>query len=182
MNNLTLPETLHTIFEEQKDLDSTLATLMATTVDLLNCDRSFLYVRDPDTRLGKAAYCYCRDASIPNVTNEQWQQESPDLEKEDPMFAAALHCQPTIFVEDIETAAPEVVNREFERKNFGHRALIHAHLCCNGKLWGILQPCVFSQPRIWTESDQKLITAIAHRTTPLVIEYVQRNLILITGD
>ncbi len=176
MNNLALPKILQSLFEKQNNLDVSLTALMAITVKLLDCDRCFLYVRDPDTRLGKAAFCDCRNNQIPDVTGSQWQSESFFLEKQDPMFAAALQCQPTIFVEDVETATPEIVNREFEQEHFGHRALIHAHLCREAKLWGVLQPCVFSQPRIWTDSDRQLINAIAKETTPLVIKYVQQNL------
>ncbi|MEG4573247.1 hypothetical protein QUA56_11210 [Microcoleus sp. N3A4] len=48
------------------------------------------------------------------------------------MFAAALRSEPSIFVEDVETVNPEFVNKDFEAKEFGHRALIHAHLCADG--------------------------------------------------
>lgn len=175
MKSLVLPRNIERVFELE-DLDELLSTLMEEIVKSLQCDRSFLYIRDPDTRWGKAAFCYCRDRNIPDVTTSEWEQEESDsLEKEDPMFAAALQCQPSIFVEDIETAAPEKVNRQFEKEHFGHRALIHAHLCKEGKLWGILQPCVFSQPRIWTKSDRQLIREITQRTTPLVVEYVRQN-------
>ncbi|MBE9186190.1 hypothetical protein IQ270_16225 [Microcoleus sp. LEGE 07076] len=63
------------------------------------------------------------------------------------MFAAAWRTESAIFVEDVETANPEVVNKDFEAKQFGHRALIHAHLCDEGLLWGVLQPCLFKSPQ-----------------------------------
>ncbi|PSB02935.1 GAF domain-containing protein [Merismopedia glauca] len=163
-------------------LDQVLLALMPEIVKSLECDRCFLYVRDPQSRLGKAAFCYCRDSTIPDVTGSEWKPESTSIEQQDPMFAAALNCQPSIFVEDIETADAQVVNRLFEQQEFGHRALIHAHLCHKNQLWGVLQPCVFSQPRIWSESDRQFITAIAHLAKPLVIEYVQRHLSLIKGN
>jgi GAF domain-containing protein len=159
-----------------ENVDSLLSTSMAEVVKLLKCDRCFLYVRHPQTRLGKAAFCFCRNNKIPDVTGNQWQRESFSLEKQDPMFAAALQCQPHIFIEDVETAAPEIVNRDFEKKHFGHRALIHAHLCREGQLWGVLQPCVFFKPRIWTKPDRQIIKAIAEKTTPLVVKYVEQNL------
>lgn len=171
-----LPKNLEQIFKTE-NLAELLSALMREIVDILQCDRCFLYLRDPATRLGKAAFCYCRHQEIPNVAGNEWSPElSSSLEEQDPMFAAALSCQPSIFVEDIETATPEKVNRQFEQEHFGHRALIHGHLCHEGKLWGILQPSVFAKPRIWTTSDRQLIKAIAERTTPLVIEYVQQNL------
>jgi GAF domain-containing protein len=147
-----------------------LSNLMQEIVDSLQCDRCFLYVRDPRTCLGKAAFCYCR------VTGREWKLESTEIERQDPMFAAALNCQPSIFVEDVETADPQIVNRAFEEREFGHKSLIHAHLCHQKELWGILQPCVFARPRIWNQSDRQFISAIVDRIKPLVIEYVQHHL------
>ncbi|GAB4553326.1 MAG: hypothetical protein Tsb0014_46830 [Pleurocapsa sp.] len=175
MKSLILPEKTKKVFELE-NIASILSALMVEIVDLLKCDRSFLYVRHPDTRFGKVPFCYCSHQNIPDLTTTQWKQESSALEKQDPMFAAALQCQSSIFVEDVETTAPEILNRRFERENFGHRALIHAHLCCNGQLWGVLQPCVFGESRTWTESEAILINAIAEKTTPLVIKYVRQNL------
>lgn len=171
MKNLVLPPNIAQVFalNKRKDLLSALTKEIVVTI---KCDRCFIYLRDPDTRLGKAEFCYRLDDSIPDVTTQEWSKESPAIEAQDPMFAAALNCQPHIFIEDIETADSQVVNAEFERENFGHRALIHAHLCHEGQLWGVLQPCVFDRPRIWTSSDRQLIAAIAEQTAPLVMEYV----------
>ncbi len=174
MKNTSLPESLKKTLAIE-DLDAKLSGLTGEVVRLLNCDRCFIYVREPNLRLGKAAFCYCRDDRVVNVAEDKWEQESSGLEQQDPMFAAALNCQPSIFVEDVETADAQVVNREFEQEHFGHRALIHAHLCRDRQLWGVLQPSVFGAPRIWTRSDRELITALSEQTTPLVIEYVQQN-------
>ena len=142
----------------------------------LQADRCFLYVRDPQTRYGKAAFCYCRRRDVPDVSSDEWEQEKPELEAKDPMFAAALSCKPTVYVEDVKTAAPEVVNRDFEAQEFGHRALIHAHLCEAGELWGILQPCVFGNPRHWSVGDREFIDLAVDKLTPLVKQYVRENI------
>lgn len=110
--------------------------------EILNRDRCFLYLRDPKTRVGKVTHCWVRDSKYPNLLNADWQEESDSLAREDPLFAAALQAKPSIFAENVETASPAVVNRAFERKNFGHRALVHAHLHQDNLLWGILQPCI----------------------------------------
>ena len=89
------------------------------------------------------------------------------------MFAAALKAQPSIFVEDVETAGPEVLNREFEHQTFGHRALIHAHLRSEQTLWGILQACVFEEPRVWSQGDRQLIEQTVTQLTPFAIDYVR---------
>ena len=138
---------------------------------ILQVDRCFLYVRDPKTRYGQAAFCYCRNPNFKDVSSNKWEQESPELEAKDPMFAAALNCQPSIYVEDVETADPQTLNRDFEAREFGHRALIHGHLCEDGKLWGIWQPCLFDHPRHWTAGDKQIMNAIAN-ATPLVKQYV----------
>ena len=70
------------------------------------------------------------------------------------MFAAALRTIPTISVNDVETVSTDTLNRQFEQKNFGHRALIHAHLCHDKLLWGVLQPCVFNSPKDWSAQEQ----------------------------
>ncbi len=168
---------LETVLESSEQLDYKLSAAVKAIAQHLQVDRCFLYIRDPQSRYGRAAFCYCRRSDIPNVTSDKWEQEKPeDLEAKDPMFAAALGCKPTIYVEDVETANPEVVNRDFEAKEFGHRALIHAHLCEAGKLWGILQPCVFNNPRHWTEGDREFINLAVDKLTPLVKQYVRENI------
>ena len=152
-----------------------LAETVRAIAENLQVDRCFLYVRDPQTRYGQAAFCYCRNSEVPDVSSNKWEQERPEnLEQIDPMFAAALNCQPSIYVEDVETANPNIVNRDFEAKEFGHRALIHGHICEEGKLWGILQPCVFNHPRKWTTEDKQIMEITINRLTLLVKQYVQQ--------
>ena len=58
---------------------------------------------------------------MPDTSTDDWEREQ-EWEKEDPLFAAALRTEPSIFVEDIETASPTLLNLEFERKYLKHRA------------------------------------------------------------
>ena len=163
---------------EQNDtsLAKTLEEVNLAIANILQVDRCFLYVRNPQTRYGQPAFCYCRNPKVPDVSSDRWELEQPEnLEQVDPMFAAALNCQPSIYVEDVETADPQVVNRDFEAQEFGHRALIHVHLCQDEKLWGIWQPCTFNRPRRWTPGDKQIIEAIANKYTSLVKQYVLAN-------
>jgi hypothetical protein len=75
-------------------------------------------------------------AQFPNseVLDPNWNPKPDSLAQENPLFAAALRAEPSIFVEDVETADPRVVNRSFEQENFGHWALNHAHLHQGGLL------------------------------------------------
>ncbi|MEG3439972.1 GAF domain-containing protein [Pannus brasiliensis CCIBt3594] len=139
--------------------------------EILQVDRCFLLVRDPVRRYHEI-FCWRRSDEFPDTSTGGWEKER-EWEREDPMFAAALACKPSIFVEDIETAPPNVLNRRFERENLGHRALIHGHLCRDGRLRGILQPCVFDRPRIWSEFDRSVIGSALDRLTSIVVDYVR---------
>ncbi|PSB25901.1 GAF domain-containing protein [Stenomitos frigidus] len=146
--------------------------LMPAVGKFLECDRCFLYLREPKTRLGRVPFYWIRHADIPTVYDKAWKLEPISLPDEDPLFAAALRTEPSIFVEDVETASPTILSQEFERRSFGHRALIHAHLCQDGELWGVLQPCVFGRPRQWTLTERQAIEQIVQMITPNAVTYV----------
>lgn len=173
MNDPSLPTNLEKILASDREPDAVFSALLPALVEVLQCDRCFLYLRNPHTKVGKIPFCWRRSDQYPDVTNSDWKKEPDSLPNEDPLFAAALRTAPSIFVEDVETASPDVVNREFERKNFGHRALVHSHLCQDGLLWGVLQPCVFEQPRVWTEFDRFVIAQVEKRIVPLAVAYVK---------
>jgi GAF domain-containing protein len=156
----------------QPDLDASLSTLLPYLGRKLECDRVFLYLRSPQDQRGRVPFCWCKDDQIPEIYDPAWKPEPPSLTQDDPMFAAAVEGKPSIFIEDVKTTSPEILNQDFERETFGHRALIHAHLVEQQTLWGILQPCVFQQPRIWNKRDRALIHHTVKRLTPLAKQYV----------
>jgi GAF domain-containing protein len=170
---VSIPIVLEKILSGDSEPDAVFSALMPALGEVLQCDRCFLYLRDPQTHLGKVAYCWRRSPEYPDVTDSDWKEEPKSLMLEDPLWAAAMRTEPSIFVEDVETANPNVVNKAFEQKTFGHRALVHAHLCCDGQLWGILQPCVFGQPRVWTEEDHFIIATVTEKIAPLAVSYVK---------
>ncbi|MDB9344591.1 GAF domain-containing protein [Nodularia spumigena CS-586/05] len=172
MTNLALPETIQTILDKNTEPDSIFSAILPAIGEALQCDRCFLYLRNPQTQFGKIAYWWRRNHDIPEIKDSEWKLEPASLPQEDPLFAAALRTEASIYIEDVETASPTVVNKEFERQNFGHRALIHAHLCQDGQLWGILQPCVFSQKRVWSHFDHTIITQLERELTPLAVTYI----------
>lgn len=173
MKNENLKTILDKIAVNNSEPDAVFSALMPALAGALECDRTFLYLRYPDTRMGKVPFCWCRSADIPTVLDVDWKEEPKSLPDEDPMFAAALRTAPSIFVEDVETASPDVLNKDFEQKNFGHRALIHAHICHDGQLWGVLQPSMFGKPRVWTDEERSLIATIVEKITPLAVSYVK---------
>jgi GAF domain-containing protein len=173
MSQNTLPQSLKAIFSDSSEPEVLFNALLPAVCELLQSDRCFLIVRNPNTRM-QQIFCWRQREEFPDMSTAGWQPEAR-WEKDDPLFAASLRVEDSIFVEDVETASPEVVNVEFERQNFGHRALIHAHVIRDGQLWGILQPCVFDAPRIWSESDRALINSVIEHLTPTVVQYVQSN-------
>jgi GAF domain-containing protein len=168
-----LPEVLENILATYSEPDAVFSALLPALGEVLQCDRCFLYLRNPQTKIGKIPFCWVRSDRYPDVTDSDWKKEPESLPNEDPLFAAALRTDASIFVEDVETASPEVVNRDFEEKNFGHRALVHSHLCWDGLLWGVLQPCLFGRPRAWTDFDRSVIARVEKDITPLAIAYVK---------
>ena len=138
----------------------------------LRADRCFLYVRNPAKARGRIALVWRLDEAVPDPRHD-WQDDAGDLPKEDPLFRAALACRPSVFVDDVSEAGPEVLNQEFERRTFGHRALVHAHIVENGQLWGILQPCVFGHPHHWTAAEREYLDAATPLLLPVLQEYMQ---------
>ncbi|MDV3003039.1 MAG: hypothetical protein N5P05_004694 (plasmid) [Chroococcopsis gigantea SAG 12.99] len=176
MTHTALAKTIQDILNKYGEPDALFSALLPILGLVLNCDRCFLYLRHPETKLGKITHIWRRNPDIPNIGNPQWELEPPSLPEEDPMFAAALRTDPSIYVEDVETADPKVVNKDFERRSFGHQALIHAHLCHNGQLWGVLQPCVFGQSRVWSDSDRVIVTGLENQLVPAVVQYVNKSI------
>lgn len=141
----------------------------------LQCDRVFLYLRSPQTGLGRVPFCWRQVEAVPLVYDPAWKAEPASLPNEDPLFAAALQGQPSIFVDDIKSASPAVLNYEFECQTFGHRALIHAHLWADHQLWGILQACMLDRPRPWSPGDRRVIDQVVAAFTPFARVYVQSH-------
>ena len=138
----------------------------------LRADRCFLYVRNPDQGRGRIALVWRLDEAVPDPRHD-WQADTGALPKEDPLFRAALAARPSVFVDDVTEAGPDVLNQEFERRTFGHRALIHAHITENEQLWGILQPCVFGHPRHWTAAEHDYVEGAVPLFLPVIREYLR---------
>jgi GAF domain-containing protein len=164
-----LPPDLEKVFAAYSQPEELFTALLLEVCEALQTDRCFLMVRNPSQRLYRI-FCWRRSPNFPDVATDKWQKEDP-WEEDDPMFAAALRADPSIFVEDVTTAAPEVLNRDFEQNNFGHRALVHAHICQDGLLHGVLQPCIFEHPRIWSESDRAIVAQVIEKIRPWAVSY-----------
>lgn len=168
-----LPSSFREVLNSGRPAREILENVLSLVTESLEADRCFLYLRNPEKEKGRIEFCWCRNPAVPDVKEPVWKNDTQELPKEDPLFAAALKTKPSIYIEDILTADSAVVNRGFEEKTFGHRALIHAHITENGQLWGILQPAVFGAPRIWTVKDHQLIESLLPELIAPVKNYMQ---------
>lgn len=147
---------------------------MADLVRSLHCDRCFLYARDPARAVGAVVACWSDPATGDWLDLRGPAQPEPaDLAQVDPLMGLAFRSPDAVYVEDIETAGPDVLSLEFERDLFGHRALVHAPITADGQLFGILEPCVFGAPRTWDASDRAVIEAAQVTLSPLVANWVR---------
>ncbi|WP_128548109.1 GAF domain-containing protein [Larkinella soli] len=170
----TLPAAVEEILRAGHSPAETLNQVVRAVGTALQADRCFLYVRQPDQGRGRTAFCWRRNETIPdkNTIQPDWQPDTGELPAQDPLIRAGLAMKPSVYVDDVETAGPEVLNRQFEQETFGHRALIHAHIQHDGRLWGILQPCLFGRPRHWTDDEKAQIEAILPRLQPVIAAFV----------
>lgn len=170
--NHTLPVQLETIFASLHEPDAIFTALMPALCEALRCDRCFLYLRKPETHQGRITHCYRTDPKWADLTNPDWIDEG-NVAEIDPLMEIAFRTDEIIYVEDVETASSDVINLDYEQEFFQHRALIHVPIYDDGKLYAIVEPCVFDHPRQWTESDRAIVTELQTRLPPLVISYLE---------
>jgi GAF domain-containing protein len=77
-----------------------------------------------------------------------------------------------VYIADIEDEGPDILNIEFERKDYGHTAFIHAPAYDGDDFVGILEPCTFGDPHVWTEEDKSLTAAVQDRLGPVAGRFV----------
>jgi GAF domain-containing protein len=169
-----LSDTIAQLIQAGHSPEETLKQVVAYVGRTLEADRCFLYVRQPQQRRGRTAFCWRRHPAIPdkNTIQPHWQADTDALPAQDPLIRAGLALKPSVYVDDVETASSQVLNRAFEQETFGHRALIHAHIQGDNQLWGILQPCMFGAPRHWTDEEKAQIEAILPGLQPVIEAYV----------
>jgi GAF domain-containing protein len=156
--------------------DALLGALMPALAKALGCDRCMLFLRDPGTRKSRATHAWARKPEFALAREDAgWQVEPPSLPEEDPMFGAALRNPEALFINDVTTADPALVNATFELEHFKHRALVHAPIYHDGLMYGILEPCVIGAPRAWSAADRGAVELVQQRIAPAVAAYVAEN-------
>ena len=70
MTLLNLPSPLDEIFADRRDLPYFFDRLMAGIAQLLNCDRCYIYLRDPEFHFCQIPHCYVVAPEIPNLSQK----------------------------------------------------------------------------------------------------------------
>jgi len=176
--DLTLPEMLEMLLTGnqtfEQSLDERLTAVMQVLCQIWNCERCFLCLRDPDASLTRITHSYCSRPDRDNLLEPDWVLEDTAI-LTDPLMILAFQSPAAVYVEDVETADAATINLAYEQQVFKNRALIHAPIYAEGRLYGILEPCIFDQPRVWTASDRWLTEQMQQRLAPLVIQYLQQE-------
>ena len=164
---------LTSLLDSEADPSTTLQALTQVIGKLLNAQRCCLFLREPVSRLSQKSHEWVADPKHALGRDaSSWTVESPTLEKDDPMFAEALVRPDALYIDDVHTADPALVNGPYEENHFGHRALVHAPLYHDGQMFGILEPCVFGEARAWSADDRALIERVQERLAKLAAAYV----------
>ena len=107
---------LQALLDSQATPDELLAKLMPILGAALGCDRCMLFLRDPHSRLARATHAWQRKPAYALARADRgWQEEPASLVEDDPMFAEALRNPVALFIQDVETADPALVNSAYER-------------------------------------------------------------------
>jgi len=165
-----LPPEIEATFELD-DPQEVFDALMPSSCTALSVDRCFLYLRDGATKRGGTIASWSMSDEFRDMRGP-FQPEIDDLFTVDPMMGIASREPEALFIDDVETAGPEILNLEFE-KDFGHRALIHAPVYDEGELLGILEPCTFGEPHPWTDADRSLTAAVQAQLGPVAAAWLR---------
>ena len=181
INNL--PQPIDRIFREDNlfhkvsDISELFDQLVIAMVDLLKCDRCHLYIRDPELLIGQTLHCHRNSIEIPDMLDSKPYSEPVYFAEKDPLFAAALQCERSIFLDDLASVSPKKGDIAFFAQQYkGQKSLVQGHICSNNQLWGIFQASQFTRSRPWTRFDHNMVHTIIDKITPLVSVYVKRKL------
>lgn len=168
--DLLLPAELEHVFAI-KQPDALLTALMPTLCQVWQCERCFLCLRDPATTLTRITHSFCTREDRENLIEADWLPEDEAI-LNDPLMILAFETAEAVYVEDVETADASVVNLAYEQQVFKNRALIHAPIYVKGNLYGILEPCLFDQPRVWSDYDRWITVQMQQRLGKWVLRYL----------
>lgn len=172
---VSCPPDIEALFNGAAEPDAVFHALMPALTRALRCDRTLLFLREPRRLWSICAHGWWARPEHAFPRDKNWRRQAANLAEVDPMFAEALRNPTALFIDDIETAGPAVLNLEYERRDFGHRALVHAPIYHDGLCFGVLEPCGMDRPQAWPAGDRALIAWLQQRLSPLAADYVAKN-------
>lgn len=167
-----VPHDIEALFQSAATPAVLLEALMPAIGRALDCERCLLFLRDPLRCRSRMTHGWWDKAEHAYERAAKWSKEPATLAAEDPLFAEALRNPRALFIDDIEGAAPGVLDVDYERTEFRHRALVHAPLYDNARCYGVLEPCVFDAPRRWSAKDRALVEWLQRQLGPIAAAYV----------
>lgn len=166
------PPSIEQLVSGEVEPDQALGRLVQAVVETMGTDRCFVYMRDPRRKMTAYTHGFSRLADWRSFDGGTWGPEADPETISEPMLKKAYRDPTPLFIDDIETAAPETLNRSLERSVFGHRALVHAPIYFRGNFYGILETAVRDSPRVWTSHDRALISWLQPRAARLAAGYL----------
>lgn len=167
---------IRAILESRATPDEKLTALMPAFARALNCERCVMFLRDPKTGRGRAVHRWTSKPEFALRREDRgWEPMPTTLLDDDPMYAEAMVNPEALYIEDIETAGPALLNVAFEREHFGHRALVHAPVWHEGEMYGVLEPSSMTEPRVWSIADKALVAAVQKKFGPIVAAFVRAD-------
>jgi GAF domain-containing protein len=164
------------IFERDGTPGEILDALMPAFARALNCERCVMFLRDPKTDRGRALHRWAAKPEFALRREDRgWEPMPATLLDDDPMYAEAMVNPEALYIEDIETADPALLNVAYEREHFGHRALVHAPVWHKGEMYGVLEPSSMTEPRKWSDADRALVAAVQASIGPVVAAFVRAD-------
>jgi GAF domain-containing protein len=167
---------IRAILESDATPDEKLTALMPVFARALDCERCVMFLRDPKTNRGRAVHRWAAKPEFALRRDDRgWEPMPATLLDDDPMYAEAMANPEALYIDDIETADPALVNTAYEKEHFGHCGLVHAPVYHQGEMYGVLEPSSMTKPRAWTPADRALVAAVQARIGPVVAAFVRAD-------
>jgi GAF domain-containing protein len=171
-----MSDDIRAILASDATADQKLTALMPALAKALNCERCVMFLRDPKTHRGRAVHRWAAKPEFALRREDRgWELMPATLLDDDPMYAEAMTNPEALYIDDIETADPALVNTAYEKEHFGHCGLVHAPVYHQGEMYGVLEPSSMMKPRKWSDADRALVAAVQARIGPVVAAFVKAD-------
>ena len=169
-----IPDTLSALLgNDAASPDRVLDDFVGAYARAICADRCVLFLYRPERRLCRRTHAWQArpDWELPRFATG-WTTLPEDLAEQDPLYAMALENPEAMYIDDIESADPALVDAEYERENYGHRSLIHAPLYDRDVMLGVLEPCTIAAPKVWTAADREITRWSQAALLPVIKAYL----------